>query len=83
MKLFSSHNKNDNPNYWLNTVKFNSLKSKKDFLKYCISKSINVKPGWKPVNHFKHFKFNLKGNLDNTEKIYNYIVNLPSSPNNE
>ncbi len=81
VKLFSSHNKSDNPNYWLNTVKFNSLKSKENFIKYCISKNVNVKPGWIPLHYFNHFKFDLKGNLDNTEKIYKCIVNLPSSPN--
>ncbi len=80
IKLFSSLKKEDKSNYWLNTIKFKSINSKKNFLYYCIKKKVNVKPGWIPVHHFKYFKNSFKGNLENTEKIYNYIVNLPSSP---
>lgn len=80
IKLFSSLEKKDKSNYWLNTIKFKSINSKKNFLNYCIKKKVNVKPGWIPVHHFKYFKNSFKGDLENTEKIYNYIVNLPSSP---
>jgi len=68
-------------NNWLNTIFINnsSLKKRNSLIKFFHSKSLFVRPIWKPLHQLKHFSFMPKMNLENAKKIYISCINLPSS----
>jgi len=68
-------------NNWLNTIFINnsSLKKRNSLIKFLHSKSLFVRPIWKPLHQLKHFSFMPKMNLENAKKIYISCINLPSS----
>lgn len=70
-----------NSNYWLNAIflKEESLKERNRILKFAYKNNIFIRPAWKPLHQLKPFKNMPKMNLDNTIKIYNTCINLPSS----
>jgi aminotransferase in exopolysaccharide biosynthesis len=69
-------------NNWLNTIFINnsSLKKRNSLIKFFHSKSLFVRPIWKPLHQLKHFSLMPKMNLENAKKIYISCISLPSSP---
>ena len=53
-------------NYWLNTIIVSNKNIKKKLILFSKQRNFNVRPIWKPINLFKHFKKNPKMNLDDT-----------------
>jgi len=68
-------------NYWLNAIflKKKFFKERNKILKYAHQKNIFIRPAWKPLHKLKPFRNMPRMNLDNTYKIYNACINLPSS----
>ncbi len=66
-------------NYWLNTIIVSNKNIKKKLILFSKQRNFNVRPIWKPINLFKHFKKNPKMNLDDTTYIYERALSLPSS----
>lgn len=68
-------------NYWLQTVILN--KSHKHLLKpilqKCYEEKIYLRPSWKPLHRLNFFKNYPKMNLDNTNSLFERVINLPSS----
>ena len=68
-------------NNWLNTIfiKNSSIKKRNKVLSLAQKNKIFLRPVWKPLHTFKHFKKMPKMNLDVAKKIYESCINLPSS----
>ena len=75
--------KNSRSNYWLNAIilKKNSKNLKNKILKIAHKKHLKLRPIWKPINNFNHFKNFPKMKLKNVNKLKNRIINLPSGLN--
>ena len=68
-------------NYWLQTLILgNKLKKHKNsIIKKCNDNNIGVRPCWKPLHKLKHLNKYPRMNLNNSEEIYNRVINIPSS----
>lgn len=66
-------------NYWLNSLIFDSKEVKEIFLKRSVELGIQVRPAWKPMHLLPMFQDAPKGDLFQTEWVYDHLVNLPSS----
>ena len=68
-------------NNWLNILVIKDRKiNKNKLISYFHKKKIYVRPVWKPLHTLKHLKDFPKMNLDNTKKIYDNSISLPSGP---
>ena len=78
-----SEPKNCRSNYWLNTIilKKNDKKLKNKILNIAHKKYLKLRPIWKPINNFKHFKKFPKMKLENVNRLKDRIINLPSGLN--
>ncbi len=65
-------------NYWLNAVKFKSLKERNEFLEYSNNNGIMTRPVWSLMNRLKMYKDCFSGSLGNTKILEEQIVNIPS-----
>lgn len=68
-------------NFWLQTIKLNNQKEKNYLLNFLYNNKIQARSIWKPNHLFSHLKKFPKMNLDNSLKIYNTTINIPSSLN--
>jgi perosamine synthetase len=68
-------------NCWLNAIiiKDSSLKKRNMILEFGHRNKIFLRPAWKPLHTLKHFNNMPMMNLDNSIKIYESCINLPSS----
>jgi aminotransferase in exopolysaccharide biosynthesis len=66
-------------NYWLNALILNDEQEKTDFIEYCHSKNVLVRPAWKLLNHLSLKCPFYKTSLENAEWFEKRLVNLPSS----
>lgn len=66
-------------NYWLNAILFNSWDEREYFIAKSIERGVMVRPSWKPMNHLPMFQNAWRDELSCTEKVYQTLVNLPSS----
>ena len=66
-------------NYWLNSLIFDSKEVKEIFLKRSVELGIQVRPAWKPMHYLPMFQDAPRGDLFQTEWVYDHLVNLPSS----
>ena len=69
-------------NYWINLIIFNDIsKDKKNkIIKYLSNNNIETRPSWDLINSIEYFKNCPKMKLTISEKLYQKIINLPSSP---
>ena len=69
-------------NYWLQTLFIK--KSSRSLLHYLLKNlnknKIQCRPAWKLMNEINYLKKCPSSNLSNSKKIYNQIINIPSSP---
>ncbi len=73
--------KNSKSNYWLISLKLlKNLKEKNYILNKLNKYKIYCRPVWKPLHTLKMYKNFPRDNLNITTKLYNSIINLPSSP---
>ena len=74
--------KNVNSNYWLNTIiiKDNKFINKRKLTLLFKENNIHVRSIWKPLHLVNRYNKFQSMNLNQTEKIYNQAVTLPSSP---
>jgi perosamine synthetase len=68
-------------NNWLNTIfiKNSSIATRDKVLNLAHKNKIFLRPVWKPLHTFKHFKEMPRMNLNVAMKIYESCINLPSS----
>ena len=69
-------------NYWLVTLllKKPNAKLRNEIINHLHKNGYEARPIWKPIHKLSMFKKSPKDNLSMTEKIYNSVINLPSSP---
>lgn len=72
-------NKNQNSNYWLQTLVFKSRKLKNIFFKECNKINIKILNCWEPLHKQKHLKKYFNLGMKNTTDIQNRILHLPSN----
>ena len=75
-----SESKNSFSNYWLITLVLKNNLSKNKLLKSLHQNGYKCRSVWKPLHTLKIFKDCPSDNLKNCLKIYDYSINLPSSP---
>ena len=71
--------KNAKPNYWLNCIIFADKIERNEFLKYSNENGVMTRPAWELMNQLPMFKNAQCGDLTNSERIADRLVNLPSS----
>jgi len=80
--FFLSEPENTKSNYWLNTILAENAKEK-EFLIVNINKmNVMVRPAWKPMHTLRIYEHCQRSSLQNTEFLYDRIVNVPSSVSN-
>ena len=68
-------------NYWLICLKFEKYSNIKNYLlKKLNSININCRAIWKPLHKLKIYKNVQRDDMTNTNKLYNSVINIPSSP---
>lgn len=77
--LFINEPPDSKSNYWLNSILFNGIKERDDFLKYSNERRILTRPAWQLMNNLPMFRNCQKDSLKNAESLSELLVNLPSS----
>ncbi len=73
--------KNSKSNYWLISLKLLKNSKEKNYILNKLNRyKIYCRPVWKPLHTLKMYKNFPRDNLNTTNKLYNSIINLPSSP---
>ena len=67
-------------NYWLNTIIAENREARDIFLKETNENNIGTRPAWKPMHKLNFNKNAVFSDLQNTEWLYDRLVNVPSSP---
>ncbi|MDU0114560.1 LegC family aminotransferase [Psychrosphaera aquimarina] len=67
-------------NYWLNAIVCPDVASRESFLKATNKNGVMTRPIWKLMNHLPMFKNAKCGELQNSERLESFLVNIPSSP---
>jgi perosamine synthetase len=76
---FFKESKNSKSNYWLNSIILKNKQQRDLFLEETNSKGIMTRPIWTLMNKLRMFKDAQKGDLKNSEWLYERVVNIPSS----
>ncbi len=74
--------KNSKPNYWLITIILNERNKnlKNRLLKITNTNGFQTRPAWKLLHKIEYLKKYPRARLDNSDEMYDKIINLPSSP---
>jgi aminotransferase in exopolysaccharide biosynthesis len=75
---FFSDPVNTKSNFWLNSILFNTLVERNNFLDYTNNNGVKTRPIWRLMNKLSMYKDCQTGNLDNAEWFEERVVNLPS-----
>ncbi len=67
------------PNYWLNTIVLDSKKNRDEFLNLTNAKGVMTRPIWELMSELEMFKHCQNDGLTNSYKMYELVVNIPSS----
>lgn len=70
---------NTRSNYWLNAVITNDLQQRDAMLEVTNNSHIMTRPAWKPMHKLALNQSCMKGDMTNTDWLYERIVNVPSS----
>lgn len=70
-------------NYWLQTIKLNSpdLSARNEILEALNSGGFMSRPGWDLINTLKSYKTNPSMDLEISHKLFDSLINIPSSSN--
>lgn len=77
--VFKKETINTKSNYWLNTIQFESLEKRNEFLEESNQDGIYTRPTWTPTHLLPMYKNAICGDLENTVFLADRLVNLPSS----
>ncbi|MDV6236868.1 LegC family aminotransferase [Leptospira ellisii] len=66
-------------NYWLNSVQFENLSKRNEFLNVSNDSGVITRSFWKPMHQLPMYTSCPKSHMRNTENLYETMVNLPSS----
>ncbi len=66
-------------NYWLNSIILENQKQRDQFLEDTNSSGVMTRPIWILMNKLPMLKDALCGNLENSEWLYERVINIPSS----
>lgn len=66
-------------NYWLNTVITEDLKQRDFMLEHTNKNQIMTRPAWMPMHMLSMYQHCQNDELNNTEWLYDRLVNVPSS----
>lgn len=66
-------------NYWLNVLILKDIESRDEFLKYTNAHNVMSRPAWEPMHRLPMYRNCFKVNMENTERLSDCIVNVPSS----
>jgi len=75
---FTEIDNDENINYWLNSIQFNSRQEKEDFLDYSNKRKVLCRPIWRQMKKLNMYKKCQSSNLDSSDFIEDRLVNLPS-----
>lgn len=69
---------NTKANFWLNSILFENLKKRNDFLEYSNDNGVMTRPIWRLMNKLEMYRNCQTGNLDNAAWLEERVVNIPS-----
>ena len=75
---FVQESKDCKANYWLNVLLTRNLTERNQFLEATNKKKIMTRPAWSPMHTLKMYEKNPKGDLKNTNWLYERLVTVPS-----
>lgn len=81
--IFFKEPKNCKSNYWLNSIILKDKNQSNKFLEETNSKNVMTRPIWTLMNKLPMFKEAQCGDLNNSEWLWDRVVNIPSSVINE
>jgi len=67
------------PNNWLNAIKLKDIEERDAFLEYSNDRDIMTRPVWELTQTLSMFRHCIHEDLSNSQKIYDTLVNIPSS----
>ncbi len=70
--------KNCSSNYWLNVIHLKNRNDRDKFLEYTNSNGVMTRPIWCLMSKLEMYKKCQAGNLANSEKLEDIVVNIPS-----
>lgn len=76
---FNSESIDARSNYWLNSIMFESIKKRDEFLEFSNSNGVMTRPIWALMHRMKMFENCMHDGLTNSIHIESCLVNLPSS----
>ncbi len=75
---FVEKDNDQNINYWLNSILFDSFQEKEDFLDFSNKNKVLCRPIWRQMKKLDMYKKCQSSNLDNSDFIESRLVNIPS-----
>lgn len=76
---FIKEPKNSRSNFWLNTIMFDSINQRDEFLKLSNENGIATRPTWRLINKLDIYRDCQSTNLKNAKFLEERLVNIPSS----
>lgn len=76
---FNSESIDARSNYWLNSIMFESIEKRDEFLEFSNSNGVMTRPIWALMHRMKMFENCMHDGLTNSIHIESCLVNLPSS----
>tara|TARA_B100001142_G_scaffold329777_1_gene394320 strand:- start:4747 stop:5907 length:1161 start_codon:yes stop_codon:yes gene_type:complete len=76
---FLKESKDAKSNYWLNTLIVNDKETRDALLKETNKNNIMTRPVWTPMHQLDIYKKCKRGDMTNTEWLFDRLVSLPSS----
>lgn len=76
---FVEETKDSRSNYWLQTIIFDNLKQRDEFLEFSNRNGVMTRPIWKLMNELEMYKNCQNLNLKNSKYLEQRVVNIPSS----
>ena len=78
--ILVSFSKSSSPNFWLNALILEDSNMRDQFIEYTNSEGIGTRPAWTPIHRLPMYEKYYDMELNNTEYLYDRLVNIPSSP---
>ena len=76
---FVEEPENSKSNYWLQTLIFNDISQRNDFLEYSNANGVMTRPIWRLMHELDMYKNCQRTDLPNAEYMEERVVNIPSS----
>lgn len=78
-EIFLKEMNNTKSNYWLNTLVVNDREKRDKFLEVTNKNEIMTRPAWTPMHKLPMYSNCEKGDMTNTEWLFDRLVSVPSS----